>query len=1069
MGSKSKIAFFSALLVMLSSGSLPASAAAVTPAALSWSANSTAPMTSADLNVAKQISTTQTGHAFVKFTSALAVGDTWALSVSITKPAGSAITMSDSNGAAAAGTGVFTGGYIANWGTPAYSSVSGLITGQVTSATSASAFVRVGLFSITPDAPGDYEIRVTAMADAGAGWQAAGVTQKLALRVYDLISATATLVQTANFGTGVELDSDGNIFWLDYSGNKIYKTTTAGLTSQFSLTPVANSSKLFVEGGWLYVQSGDRIYRIALNNTNSSAVPKIVRSKEGMLSTAFYDQALGYTRIGGHDYVAMSHTSAGQIWRYPVSSEPVAVASYSIASNLVTLTVAAGHGFAVGDTARVNGVGSITWASKTIAEVSATSIKFPFTSSNVTTTPTPSGQVALEVAAPTLIKAVPGQPRGMAPSSNGRYLYLAVGSQKNILRLDLQNTQGALEVFADLTPVDFRPDDVTYLDDGSLLVSAFSSNGELWHLGADGKLLNKISVTLNGVNVSNGYDLRVSPDGSTIYLAAQSTGFLSLALSRSLSGSTRGTSNLLQPTSGPIPATAAAASVYDSAASNISTTSALLRGTVNPNGSLTQTQLRWSTDPSFPPGATSLSPIQNLTGSTAQAVEHLATSLSANTTYYFQLMAGVASTSEVFGGVRSFNTSALPGITAIAPGTGPAAGGTSIQLSIQGFSSTPTVKVGGVLATNVVFTAPSTLTFDTPPQAGTGIFLEYGAIVAYAAFTYAPPLITAISPVSGLESGGFAVTVSGSNFTGATGFTVNGIATTFSFVSDGLLTFTAPANSSGSKTIQVTTPSGTAAIQLTYEPALPSPAPTQSAPSAPSTPSNPAPEAPTVRAPRAVISVTLSKGVVDRKSRIVLTLPEASQDSPINSVRVHLKNARGEITQTLVIPLNEKTDTLDFEVPLAYGDYDVSVSTFNAAGYSSELVNVAGIVAKDTISGISSTKWPTIKGVKMPRSLLFEPNSSRLTTAAKKSLLVMRENLKGFNGRVLVSGFAAKFGPASRGRQISTARALAVARELKALGLNSWIEYHGYGQLPSSARGMRRVDVSLMEYSMLKK
>lgn len=1045
---KSKIALLGALLVAFSSLSLPASAAAVSPAELSWSNSTSAPASAGDIEATKQVGVQATLYPFAKFTSALAVGDTFAYEVSLSRPAGSQVTLLDSNGSVAGGSAMFVGLYHYAWRTPAYDNATGLIAGSVTSAYSDTVFARLGSFSIWPDVVGDYQVTITAISGSNSGGNSPAVSQSAVFHVYDLITAEATLLQTATFGTGVELDADGNIYWLDAFGSKIFKTTTSGVTTQFCVS-LYDTTKAYVEGPWLYVQSGDRVYRISTSNTNQGATPKIVQGKSGMLTRQSYSQAQGYSRIAGQNYVSMNIPNAGEIWRYTTESQIVDVSSYAVTSNVATLTVPAGHGFQVGDSISIHLGGSPpSDLVRTVSEATATEVKFDYVRSNVGSTATPDGQVAKSVGAPTLLTTVAGAVRGMVPSPDGRYLYIAHGAGKKILRLDLNNLAQAPETFANLGPIDYSPDDITILDDGTFLVSSFYASGLLWHIGADGKILNKISMKLGGVAVPRGYDLRMSQDGSTIYLAAQASGFLALPLSRSLSGSTRGTSNLLQPTSGPIPATVAAASIYDFGVSNISTTSALLRGTVNPNGTATQTRLRWSTDPNFPAGSTSTSPIESLAGSTVQAIEFQVTGLVANTTYYFQVMSD-----GVFGGVRSFNTASMPGITSVSVSTGPAAGGTSVQLSIQGFSSTPTVRVGGILATNVVFTAPSTLTFDTPPQAGTGILLEYGAMAAYAAFAYVSPLVTAISPVSGVEAGGFAVTVSGSNFMGATGLTVAGIATPFSFVSDGSLTFTAPANLSGSKPVQITTPSGTGAIQLTYESALP----------------NPAPAAPIVRAPRAVISVTLAKGIVDRKSRIVLTLPETSQDSPINAVRVHLKNANGEITQTLVIPLKEATDTVDFEVPLAYGDFDVSVATFNEAGYSSEQVNVGGIVAKDTISSISSTRWPTVEGVKMPQRILFEPNSARLTAAAKKSLLVIRETLKGFKGRILVSGFAAKFGPSPRGKKISTARALAVARELKALGLNSWIEYHGHGQLPSSSRSMRRVDVSLIENSVLEK
>ncbi len=1086
---KSLTALFLAAIVALTGGALPAQAAAVAAAGVSWNSSTTAPANAVDLNDVSQISVLQARHAFVKFTTALAVGDTWAVSVSVSKPAGSAITMLDSNGTAAGATSVFTGANLGTWGTPAYASGTGLITATGTAAYSATTFARIGQFAITPDVAGDYEISITAMTDSGSGWQSTSVTQKWALRVYDVITAPATRVQTASFGTGVELDADGNVYWVD-SGSKIYKTTTAGVTAQFSLAPTS-ACKIFVEGSWLYVQGSDQIYRISLSNTNQTATPKLVQGQPGMLSRTGYAQAQGYSRISGQNYVAMNIPRSGEIWRYPTESKLVDVSAFAVTSNVATLTVPSGHGFQAGDTINVyfGGTPSIADAVRTVTSVTSTEVKFAYTSSNVASTATPNGQVAKTVGSSTLLTTVGSAVRGMVPSPDGRYLYIAYGAAKQILRLDVQNVAQAPSVFADLTPVGFAPDDITILDDGSFVVSSFSPGGALWHIGPDGKIMDKISMTLSGTAISNGYDLRMSFDGSKIYLAAQSTGFLSLALSRSLSGSTRGTSNLLQPTSGPIPATVAAASIYDSAASNISTTSALLRGTVNPNGAATQAQLRWSTDPSFPAGSTSSSPIQNLTGNTVQAVDYEATGLSPNTTYYFQLMAGNASTSEVFGGMRSFNTSALPGITSISSNTGAAAGGTTLNLTIQGFSSTPTVRVGGALATNVVFTAPSTLTFDTPAQAGSGIVIESGSLAASAAFVYTAPSISSISPNSGDVAGGFNVTLTGANFTGTTSVSVAGVSNAFSFVSDSSLTFLAPANLAGSRTVQVTTPGGSTTVQLTYlapnspsptptptpsvtptptpTPSVtPTPAPTQSqAPTVPvaPVPVTPVPVAPAPQKPMSAESVSVGKSTQAGKSKVIVSLQPRSTTAPVESVRVQLKDARGEVLQTLVVPLATSTDSLELEVPMAYGEFDVSVATFNVAGYSPEVTNLGGLVSKNTIAGRNATAWPSVKGSMVLPVIAFEANSAKLTAAAKQQLIAIRNRLKQETGRIYVSGFAARFGPSAKGKKIAEGRALAVARALKAMGLTQWIEFHGYGQLPSPDRSMRKVIVSVQK------
>ena len=1082
---KPTLALVLATLVAVTGGSLPAQSAPISAAEVSWSNNTPSPTSATDFISTSQVGVLATRYPFVKFTSALAVGDTFAFSISLSRPSGSQVTLLDSNGSAAGGSAMFSGLTSSNWGTPTYDNTTGLITGTVTTAYSSSAFTRLGSLSLISDAAGEYRVTLTPMSDSGSGWVPAATAKSAVFNIYNLITGPATVVQAAAFGTGVEHDADGNIFWVDSSGAKIYKTNTSGVTTQFSLAP-SNTTKAFVEGPWLYVQALDRVYRISTSNANQTATPKIVQGKSGMLSQSNYAQAQGYSRIAGQNYVSMNIPYAGEIWRYPVESKVVDVSSYSVTANVATLTVPTGHGFQVGDSINVyfGGTPYIADSVRTVTEVTATEVKFANATSNVATTSTPNGQVAKSVGAATLLTTVTGAVRGMVPSPDGRYLYIAYAVGKKILRLDLQDLTQAPVTFADLNAVGYAPDDITVLDDGSFVVSAYSSSGALWHIGADGAILDKISMTLGGSAVSGGYDLRVSPDGSKIYLAAQSAGFLSLALSRPLSSSTRGTSNLVQPTSGPIPATAAAASIYDSAASNISTTSALLRGTVNPNGTATQAQLRWSTDPTFPAGSTSSSPIENLTGSTVQAIEYQATGLVANTTYYFQVMAGNLATDEVFGGVRSFNTASLPGITSISVGYGPATGGTSVQLTIQGFSSTPTVKVGGILATNVVFTAPSTLTFDTPTQGGTGIVIESGSLAASAGFVYTAPTISNISPDNGDEAGGFSVTLTGANFSGATALSIAGSSSTFTVVSDTSITFVAPAKMPGSKTVQVSTPSGSTTTQLTYTVAsvqnvqpsqtpTPTPTPTPSQTTSTPAPVTPAPvpapipsqpptiPAPQVQAPSAATAVSLAATSQQGKSKVRVVLPNQSKEAPIESVRVQLKNAKGEVTQTFVVPLDASTDSVELDVPLSYGDFDVSVATFNSAGYSEEVLNQGGLLARSTIATMSVSKWPTVKGEKVLPKITFKANSIKLTAAARQSLKAIRNQLEGFTGRIYVSGFAAKFGPSATGRRIASGRAEAVAKALKELGLNQWIEYHGYGQLPSADSAMRRVEVSI--------
>lgn len=81
-----------------------------------------------------------------------------------------------------------------------------------------------------------------------------------------------------------------------------------------------------------------------------------------------------------------------------------------------------------------------------------------------------------------------------------------------------------------------------------------------------------------------------------------------------------------------------------------------------------------------------------------------------------------------------------------------------------------------------------------------------------------PPAISSVSPASGFNSGGTAVTISGSRFTNASSVVIGGSSVPFTVVNDSTITFNAPAHSVGSVDIVVTAPSGstTSSNAFTY-------------------------------------------------------------------------------------------------------------------------------------------------------------------------------------------------------------------------------------------------------------
>lgn len=89
-------------------------------------------------------------------------------------------------------------------------------------------------------------------------------------------------------------------------------------------------------------------------------------------------------------------------------------------------------------------------------------------------------------------------------------------------------------------------------------------------------------------------------------------------------------------------------------------------------------------------------------------------------------------------------------------------------------------------------------------------FVLEKAAVQYAATEADAPNVVSISPTSGTTAGGTAVTITGTDFTGATAVTIGGTTVgSLVVVSDTSITGTTPAKTAGAKDVVVTTPAGT--------------------------------------------------------------------------------------------------------------------------------------------------------------------------------------------------------------------------------------------------------------------
>jgi hypothetical protein len=159
-----------------------------------------------------------------------------------------------------------------------------------------------------------------------------------------------------------------------------------------------------------------------------------------------------------------------------------------------------------------------------------------------------------------------------------------------------------------------------------------------------------------------------------------------------------------------------------------------------------------------------------------------------------------------------------PVVTSVTPASGLVAGGTSVTIAGSGFTGAVHVAFGSTDAPgfNVDTDNQITVTSPSSPAGTVDVSVTGPAGVSSASagdrFTFAPPApaVTSISPASGPEAGGTAVTVTGSGFTGATQVAFGALGATFSVTSDTEIAATSPAGT-GVVDVLVTNPTGVSA------------------------------------------------------------------------------------------------------------------------------------------------------------------------------------------------------------------------------------------------------------------
>ena len=154
-----------------------------------------------------------------------------------------------------------------------------------------------------------------------------------------------------------------------------------------------------------------------------------------------------------------------------------------------------------------------------------------------------------------------------------------------------------------------------------------------------------------------------------------------------------------------------------------------------------------------------------------------------------------------------------PTVTSISPSSGTTSGGTTVTINGTNLLGSTTVMFGSVAATSFTVVSTSQITAVTPPELSGVVNVTVtsaqgtSTITAADQYTYVAfqPVISSLNPATGTTSGGFVVTIIGTNFFGATAVSFGTTpATSFTVHSPTQITATAPPHIWGTVNVTVT-------------------------------------------------------------------------------------------------------------------------------------------------------------------------------------------------------------------------------------------------------------------------
>ncbi|WP_086719210.1 IPT/TIG domain-containing protein, partial [Streptomyces angustmyceticus] len=169
---------------------------------------------------------------------------------------------------------------------------------------------------------------------------------------------------------------------------------------------------------------------------------------------------------------------------------------------------------------------------------------------------------------------------------------------------------------------------------------------------------------------------------------------------------------------------------------------------------------------------------------------------------------------------------AAPTLSDLSPHLGPATGGNTVTVFGANLTLTSAVNFGANPATAITVVSDNQLTVTAPAGSGTAVVTvttpggTSTAATGNPYYTYlGAPVLTSLVPSHGVDLGGDAIVLSGSNLTYTDSVTFGGVPASFAAISDAQVVATSPGGAPGTVNVVAHTPAGNSnALPFVYDP-----------------------------------------------------------------------------------------------------------------------------------------------------------------------------------------------------------------------------------------------------------